>query len=187
MSIGFLSFNYTSFLYSFNPRFHWSISTWTIHDCERFFRDSAWLARSGVLAPHRSTRFSAAHGLAGRALALLCSFPHNKRFTVHSQRTNARMPVRAPRHGHSRLAKRPHAGYVQAMIATQNAPNATQSNIKRHARRISMVDAEGVARLVAKGHSEAHAVAIINKFTYSAWMNWKSRGKRTGITSRFTP
>ena len=43
-----------------------------------------------------------------------------------------------------------------------------------------MIEAEAIAKLCAKGHSEAHAVAILNKFTYQAWMHWKSRGKRAG-------
>jgi len=43
-----------------------------------------------------------------------------------------------------------------------------------------MQDADAIAKLCAKGHSEAHAVAILAKFSYRAWVNWKSRGRRTG-------
>ena len=58
---------------------------------------------------------------------------------------------------------------------------------KRCRHRITMTDAEGVARLCAKGHSELHAVAILNKFTYPAWIAFKNRGKRrANVSELFT-
>ena len=66
------------------------------------------------------------------------------------------------------------------MIATETAPIAAQVGPIRRTRRISMIDAEAIAKLCAKGHSEAHAVAILNKFTYQAWMHWKARCNRAG-------
>ena len=68
------------------------------------------------------------------------------------------------------------------MIA-ETAQKPLKSNpdaIKRRCRRITMDDANWIADQVARGLSESHAVALLNKFSANQWFSWKSKGKRAG-------
>ena len=66
------------------------------------------------------------------------------------------------------------------MIAdlTQNSGKSNHEAIKRRARRIEESDIQFIADCVAKGLTETNAVALLDKFTYSAWNCYKAKGKR---------
>ena len=67
------------------------------------------------------------------------------------------------------------------MIAetAENLTTGQPGAITRRSARITISDAQAVCKLVARGHSEAGAVALLDKFTLSSWYSWKNRQKNT--------
>jgi hypothetical protein len=61
---------------------------------------------------------------------------------------------------------------------------------KRLSRRITEQDAQFIAKQVARGLTETHAVQILDKFTVKRWWAWKGKlgraGKMSALFSRLT-